>query len=351
MKNDRLIPGLILVLVGLVILFDNLGYISFYWEDLFHLWPLFIIVAGVSLVFAHSRSALATVVKVVVVLAAFMFVIFRYGEFGPGIHEHKGWGWNWHHHYDHDNNDSDTDNDNDDNDGTVRIGTTTDDSAGHKRIVKISGTHNFAVPYASDAKTAELNINGGMSSYTLNDTTNQLFVANTKEVWGHYALSHSNDNSNYVLNFEMNGKKDIDWHGGHDHNDGNEAVIKLNLNPIWNVNVETGAADVNFDLSRFKIQALKLNGGAAAFDVKLGEPLETTNVHVSTGAASVDLRIPKDAACKVNISGFLSSNNLEDAGFKKNGDGDYETPGFTAAKNKIYMNVSGGMASFDVHRY
>lgn len=342
MKNDRLIPGLILVLIGLVILFDNLGYISFYWMDIFHLWPLFIIVAGVSLVFAHSRSVLTTVIKVVVIVAAFLFVILRYGEFGPRARMHND--WVWHHRY----NDND-DNDNDDNDGTVPDdGDTTSD----KGVVKVGGTHNFSLPYTADAKTAELNINGGASSYTLNDTTSQLFRADTKEQWGRYEFSHHNEGQNYVLNFDLNGKQHMNfhWHGG-DHDNSNLAVLKLNPNPIWTVNVETGAAAVNFDLSKFKIKGLKLNGGAASFDVKLGQPLETTNVEVSTGAASVDIRIPNGVACKVNISGFLSSNNLEDAGFKKNNDGDYETPGYETAKNKIYMNVSGGMASFDVHRY
>ncbi len=345
MRNDRLIPGLILVLVGLIILFDNLGYIDFDWTAIWHLWPLFLIVAGVNLVFAHTKSAWASVLKILVVIGAFLFVMVRYGDFGPRIGIHNNMAW---HHRDHDNDDSD-DNDNDnDNNGTT---TDDDDTTGDKGIVKIAGTHNFSLPYAADAKTAELNINGGASTYTLSDTTNQLFAANTKEEWGHYELSHHNDGSNYVLNFEMNGKKGVhlDWHGDHDNS--NEAVLKLNPNPIWDVNIETGAADVTFDLSKFKIRGVKLNGGAAAFDVKLGEPLETTNVHVSTGAASVDIRIPKDAACKVNISGFLSSNNLEDIGFKKNGDGDYETPGFESAKNKIFMNVSGGMASFDVHKY
>jgi hypothetical protein len=345
MKNDRLIPGLILVLIGLVILFDNLGYIDFYWGDIFHLWPLFLIVAGVNLVFAHSRSALTTVVKVLVVVGAFLFVLVRYGSFGPRSGMHDSWGW---HHHDRDNgfwSDDDNNNSNDttDNDDS--------DTTGNNGVVKIESNHNFNLPYASDAKTAVLNISGGASSYTLNDTTNQLFIADTKERWGRYQFWHHNDGTNYVLNFEMNGKKGmhLNWHGNHDNS--NEAVIRLNPNPIWDVNVETGAAAINFDLSKFKVRALKLDGGAASFDVKLGEPLETTNVNVSTAAASVDIRIPKDAACKVNISGFLSSQNLEDAGLKKGNDGDYETPGFENAKNKLYMNVSGGMASFEVHRY
>src|ERR1700744_6302681 len=161
MKNDRLIPGLILVLVGLIILFDNLGYIDFDWSELWHLWPLFLIVAGVNLVFAHSRSPLTTVLKVVVVIGAFLFVIVRYGDFGPRTGMHNNFVW---HHRDQDNNDSDDDDNDNDNDGTMRE---SHDTTGDKGIVMPGGLRDFSFPYTADAKTAELNINGGASDYKI----------------------------------------------------------------------------------------------------------------------------------------------------------------------------------------
>src|SRR6201996_9326232 len=89
MRNDRLIPGMILVLVGLVILLDNLGYISFYWVDIWHLWPLFLIVAGVNPVFSTQPSAPYKVVKIVIGIGSFLIVIVPFGGFGPGFgHPH-----------------------------------------------------------------------------------------------------------------------------------------------------------------------------------------------------------------------------------------------------------------------
>jgi hypothetical protein len=281
-------------------------------------------------------------------LAAFLFVLARYGDFGPrsGIHNNF-FGW---HHRDRDHDDDWSD----DHDNSDTTNDDDNDTTGSKGVVKIESDHNFNLPYNADAKFAELNISGGASSYTLNDTTSQLFTAQTKEHWGRYVFwNHKDGANNYVLNFEMNGKKGVHfgWSDGHNNDNSDKADIKINPNPIWDVNVETGAAAVNFDLSKFKIRNVKLEGGAASFDVKLGQPLETTNVHVSSAAASVNISIPKGAACKVSMSGFLSSNNLKDAGFTDNGDGNYITPGFDAAKNKILMDVSGGMASFKVNRY
>ena len=350
MKSDRIIPGVILVLVGLVILFDNLGYIDFDWGYLWHLWPLFLIVGGINLVFAHTRSPLASVVKVAVVLFAFLFIIGRYGAFGPRFaFDHD---YNWHHH-DHYNDDSDHDDDNNDNSDNDKSNSDTtsdrdDDSTDSKGVVKIESDRSFNVPYTSDAKTAELNIDGGASKYSLSDTTNQLFVAKTEEHWGKYNFWHHNDGSNYVLNFEMK-DKNINWNGKHENS--NKAEFKLNPNPVWDININVGAASLNFDLSKFKVHALKIDGGAASFDVKLGEPLESTTIKVSSGAASNDISIPKDAACKIESSTIFASTNFEEVGFKKTDDGDYETPGFDKAKNKIFITLDGIAGSFDVHRY
>jgi hypothetical protein len=346
MKNDRIIPGVILVLVGLVILFDNLGYIDFDWGDLWHLWPLFLIVGGVNLVFAHTRSPLASVLKIVVVVLGFMFVLGRYGAFGPRFDMGHSYSW---HHRDRDNDDSDNDDsDHDNSDTTTSNDNDDNDTTDSKGVVKIESDHSFIAPYTNDAKTAELNINGGASEYTLSDTTNQLFAANTEEHWGKYDFWHHNDGSNYVVNFEMK-DKNIHWSGKHEHS--NKAVFKLNLNPIWDINIDAAATSVNFDLSKFKIHQLKIDGGAASFDVKLGEPLETTTIKVSSGAASNDISIPKDAACKIESSTIFASTNFEEEGLKKDGSGDYVTPGFANAKNKIYITLDGIAGSFDVHRY
>ena len=336
MKNDRLIPGLILVLIGAAFLLDNFGYIDFHWSNIIHLWPIFLIIGGVNLVFAHNRSPLATTLKIGVVILGFGLLLF--GNFGDR------WGWwpkysySWHDHRDHDNNDSDDDDD--DYDDTA--------STTAKGIVKVEGNSDFGMPYTADAKIAQLNISGSGTEYNLSDTTNQLFQANTKEHFGKYEFSHSNNGSTYVLNFDMKNKDghfNFDTHG----DNSNAATFKLNANPLWDIHVETGATDLKFNLTKFKVRTLKLSGGAAAFHVELGQPVENnTNIVVSAGMASVDITIPQTAACQIITSSALSSTNFD--GFNKTSDGNYETPGFENAKNKIIINMSGGMADFKVHR-
>jgi hypothetical protein len=62
MKNDKLIPGLVLVLIGAGILLANYGYLHFHWWNVFRLWPIFLVIGGINLVFAHNKSPSATAI-------------------------------------------------------------------------------------------------------------------------------------------------------------------------------------------------------------------------------------------------------------------------------------------------
>src|SRR5260221_12509241 len=182
MRNDKLIPGLVLVFIGAAFLLNNFGYIHFHWYNIFHLWPIFLVIAGVNLVFAHNKSPWATILKIAVVVFGLGLLVFcDFGDrcnFWPGRHMYY-------------NNDVDNNDNNDDSDST--------DSSNVKSV----GNGKFVEPYKADIKIARLNISGGGTSYTLNDTTNQLFSANTKDTYGRYDFSHSQDDSVYVLDFKM----------------------------------------------------------------------------------------------------------------------------------------------------
>src|ERR1700748_2579881 len=185
MRNDKLIPGMILVMIGAIFLLNNFGYINFHWSNIFHLWPIFLVIGGVNLVFANNRSPWATILKIGVVVAGFALLVF--GNFGDRYR------WWWPHStysYHHDDNDSDdngsnNDSDDDDNDD--------DDDNNSGKITKVEGNSTYNEPYNSSARIARLNISGGGSTYNLRDTTNQLFSANTKEFYGKYQYDHHSE--------------------------------------------------------------------------------------------------------------------------------------------------------------
>jgi Ca2+/Na+ antiporter len=324
MRNDKIIPGVVLIMIGAMFLLSNYGYISFHLMNLIYLLPVLIVIAGINLIFGHNRtSPWAVATKLAVVVAGFLLVI--YGNFAK---THNVWDNDYSYTFD---NDDDNDND------TTGV-----------NIVKVSGNSVFNEPFTTDTKVARLNISGGGTVYNLSDTTTQLFNASTKEFHGRYEFKKTKEDSVYTLDFKMKSHHGV--HMGWNKSDKtNSATFKLNPTPEWEINVKTGAAKLDFDLTKFKIRSLKLDGGAATFSVRLGQPLTITNVIVNAGMAETTINIPVTAACRITSDTGLASTHYE--GFTETKDHKYETPGFDAATNKIYIKMSGGMADFKVKRY
>jgi hypothetical protein len=325
MKNDKLVPGLILVLIGAAILLANFGYLQFHWYNIFRLWPIFLVIGGVNLVLAHNKSPWATILKISVVILGFGIILF--GNFGDG--RPFWWGNHWSYHNSYNNNDKD------DDDDDAMSGTTT---------AAVNGV--FSEPYATSAKTAQLNISGGATAYELHATTDQLFSASTGNMASRFLFSHEMDDSTYVVNFKMKDHGHFDF----DSDKNNKTEISLNSNPIWKIDVETGASSLDFDLSPYKVSELQLQGGAASFHVKMGMPVTgLTNIEVETGVSSVEIDIPQNAACQVETDSGLSDDHFE--GFNKTDDNNYETQGYGDAKNKYHIHIDGGLSGFTVKRY
>ena len=209
------------------------------------------------------------------------------------------------------------------------------------------GTSNtFTEPFTSNIIRAELNVNGGATSYKLTDTTSNLFDAEVKQNFGDYTLEKTSKDSIEILNFRMRDRKGK-WNM--DEMDGNDVRIKLNSQPLWDINVEMGAGETDFDLSSYKVQNLTLKGGAASFHVTLPEPVATTNVKVETGVAEVVIKVPEASACRITVDTGLSAKDF--SGFQKQADGSYQTAGYSASSKKIVINLKGGLSSFEVQRY
>jgi hypothetical protein len=324
MRNDKIIPGVVLILIGAMFLLSNYGYINFHLMNLIYLVPVLIVIAGINLIFGHNKtSPWAIGTKLLVVVAGFCLII--YGNFAKN-HDI----WNNGYSYTFDNND-------DDNDTTGA------------RIVKVSGNSVFNEPFTAETKVARLNISGGGTVYNLNDTTAQLFYASTQQFRGRYEFKKKLEDSVYTLDFKMRSHHGVHMGWDNKSEKTNSATFKLNPNPEWEIKVEAGAAKVDFDLTKFKIKSLKLDGGAATFNVKLGQPLAVTNVEVNAGMAEAIINIPATAACRITSDTGLASTHYE--GFTQTKDHKYETPGFDAATNKIYIKMSGAMADFKVKRY
>jgi len=324
MKNDRLFSGLVLVIIGTVFLLHNFHVIDFHWSNLFRLWPVFLVIGGINLLLANTRTAWATVLKVLVLIIGLGFVLFA------NIHRRDESGSRFSFNFKDDDRDDDMDTVF--NDGDI------------KSSKGISSIYQQA--YTPDVKRASLFVSGGATKFIINSTTDSLFKASTHETFGNYFLTMDKTDSVTALVFKM---KDHNNRFHWDSDRKNEARISLNTIPVWDIELKGGAAEMNFDLTPFKVRKLDISGGATSSTIKLVDNLPLTDVSVSTGASEVEISIPKNAACDIEVHSGLSSNDFE--GFTKINSNHYTTPGFDGAARKIHIRLKGGVSDFEVKRY
>lgn len=310
MKTDRIMWGIVLLFIGSVLLLENFNIINFYWRSIWRFWPIFLIIAGVNILFNKNKSQVGGIVSIAVLLFT-LVLLFVKGQQAPAQKD-KWIG--------------------------ARI---QDDINAEQRYEEL----NFAEPYHdSAAKRTVLNISGGGTSFELKGGTDSLITAYVQKKAGIFSLQNELKDSVNTLIFKMKGKSG--WSVG---DGGNDVELRLNKKPAWEIHMNMGAGEVDFDFSEYKVRSFSFDGGAAALDIKFSSLLPVTDVNIKTGVANVKLNVPTGAGCKIKTKTGLSAKDF--AGFNKLNDGTYETSGYNTSANKILINLDGGLSNFEVRRY
>jgi hypothetical protein len=312
MNKEKVTWGLTLFGIGLILLLNNLDVIDFQWRVIFRLWPLFIIIVGVNLLFSKSTFGKALSVLVTVLCIGLVLYV--------GINEKETRSW--------------------------RIGNfswSDEDIDRGGRYMK----NYLSADYDNPVKEAKLEIRGGLVEYEIEKPDpSYLFWSEVEGVLGGHNLEVHQTDSTARLLFSM---KDQNRKRNWSNNEHNEAKIRLHPDPVWNIEMKIGAGTADFDLRQYKVSRLEMNCGAASVEVKLGQPEGHSVVSVESGAASIEIDVPRDVACKIVTRSSLSSKSFK--GFEKQSDGSYTSPGYTEAENRYTINLQGGISSFQVKRY
>ncbi len=306
MSYRKIFWGLLLVMIGVLFILKNTGVLFFSWHTMWQLWPVILILWGISLIPVKDW------IKLVLSLLTVLVTFFAMQQYGPK--DKHNWNFEW------------NDRNNNDDEETVT-------------------TYNkvMSEDFDSLTKFANLKLNIGVGNFKIKDTTNLLIE-----------VKHDNDNANYSMTAKTEDSLsiiDLSLEKGEFNNGNirNNVVMKLNPNPIWDLDLNVGAAEVDFDLSGFKTRNLKIQGGASDIELKLGAALPLTEVKLEAGAASITIRVPESAGCEIISNTFMASKDF--SGFTKIGKQQYQTPNFATSTNKIKIDLQAGVASVNVERY
>lgn len=307
MSYKKIFWGIVLIMIGILFILKNAGIVFISWHMVWSLWPVLIILWGISVIPVNGWIKLAA--SLVVVVAGFLLV-----QRDPGNSDHFSWRFDRHNDWDNEWNDYDS----------------------------TSNQQSLSETYNDSIRFAKLNFEVAAGKFLIHDTTRLLIDLERKGSTGSYTMTSRDEDSIRILDLQF------EQHGNV-HNFKNDVDMKLNQNPVWDLDLDIGAASIDFDLSRFKVNKLKVDGGASSIYLKMGDLLPRSDVEVDAGASSIKIHVPKTSGCEVITNTFLSSRDLK--GFTKVENHRYQTPGFASSTKKIYISLEAGITSIDVTRY
>lgn len=305
MKQSNIFWGSVLIGIGSLLLLDRVGVLNFNWWQLLRLWPFLVILGGV--VVLPIKNGLKVMLALLTLAASVWVYSVRTEHFDFSRKHYNSWSF-----------------DQDEEDTLTGIG------------------QSFSEPFPEGIEKARLKMDAAAGNFALQGSTGELLYADSRGFESDFIFKvETADNQSKITIKQQSGVK-------MPFNNHNTFNMMLNTTPVWDFDFDIGGANFDFDLSNHKVEKLKIDGGAAAIDLKFGVLLSETSVIINTGASAVNISIPTNAGCRVEGSTVLSSRDIE--GFNRIDNGRYETPDFEKAQQKINIKVDAAVSSFKIVR-
>lgn len=305
MKFRNIFWGVVLIFAGVLFILQNLHIIHFDWQNLWRIWPVVLILWGVSILPAHNLIKLG--LTLLILAATVFFMVDNTHEY-----DKSDWATDWL------------------------------DEFEESEDMPID--QNFVIPYEDSSSVVILDMDLAAGAFYLNDITDDLMGFDKRGRALNYSYLVKRDDSITEIRIESeSGKVVVKRDSKH------TVDLSLNTYPVYEMNMDVGAAKLDFDLSPYKVGSLDLDGGAASFELRFGDAYPETHVNIDAGASSISLEIPESSGCDLKISSVLSGKTIN--GFNKVDHGHYRTDNFDASVNKIYIEVDAAVSSYTITRY
>lgn len=304
MKHQNIFWGVLLILLGTLFLFDRLGFFVFDWPMVRQLWPVLLILWGVSILPVKGFIKLI----LALLIAAISLVIYN--------HKAPDTRTSW-------------------NRIEFNRGKTESES---ERI-----SQSFNKEFEEGIKRARLKLDAGAGAFTLNSKTDELIIFDKSRspIKYEFRVSTYNDEAQIEINQVTRIQQGKSLR--------NTVDMHLHPLPIWDLEFNIGAGSFEFDFSKLKVERIELNGGAASIEYKLGKLHPETKVEIDAAASSIKLSIPKGTNTQLNSSSVLSSKSIP--GMERISRGIYRTQDHDAEAPLIQIELNTAVSSFTIDWY
>lgn len=301
-RDNGLVSGIILITIGIIALMATFFDFEIVWEELAKLWPVFIIIFGISILPLNKIMKSISVILLILISCVLYYNNVNDDEFSSG-------------------------------------------SFSYEMIDDDVDVQEFSEPYKTEVETAEVQISYGAGSLFLSPPVDYLVKATNASNYIVQDFSVAYEKNNAEIKFE--GSNNVNMND----NDfkSNNFNIALNENTIYDFEINLGACNMNFDFSKYKVSELDVNGGACNIDIKLGDLYGTTKVDLQTGMSDIKIGVPSGSGCRIECESVLSSKDFD--GFDKKSANVYETQNYISASKHINIKFEGAISDFEIYQY
>jgi hypothetical protein len=300
MNTKQIFWGVFLISIGFLVLLRNYLNLDFDLGDIWKLWPIVFIFIGINLMMKNAalKSIMSALTALVLAIALYASVAGVFGWIRDDVE------------FEFNNDDYDV--------------------------------SEYTAPFEKGIKNSRLWVEAGAGSFRIEDSTSELFHATVEGKRTNYSLTTETNENTSDLHFKMGSTKFF-------LKNKNRVELRLNTQPVWDLEFDIGAAAVDFDLTSYDIENLDIEMGAASLKLRLGSKNDESNVRIDAGASSIIIEVPEEAGCEINAEVSLSSSNF--SGFTKIRDNLYRTDNYDNSEKKIILDLKSGVSSINVSRY
>ena len=294
MGGKRIWRGVILILVGVLLLMGNLGFLSWdFWGVLFQIWPVILVALGLTMLLDNSRWAF---IGPLVLICAIVYV-----ALAPSVpffySHHMGMGrYSW------------------------------------------QQSSVYTRPWDASVKSGELQVELGVGEVTLYGSEQQLLSSDishhmhAKPAW---TLEQRGDRAVVRLRGSRT-------RGRFMGDGGYRGSIQLGSTIPWDGHLNVGVGSFNGDFRNVLLRKLDVEVGVGSIDITLPDKGIRGNVAIDGGVTSVNLRAPQSVGVRIRLANPVGIRNLEEAGLKKEGQY-WMSDNFDTASSAYDITISTGI--------
>ncbi|NMB12651.1 MAG: hypothetical protein GX977_10230 [Firmicutes bacterium] len=301
MKARQLWFGVVLILVGVLMLMSNLGYLRLdFWGALLQVWPVLLISLGLTMLLSRSRWVfLGPLVLIAAVL---------YAAINPtGLPFSVSW-------------------------SRPDMG-----RYGWQRSTA------FSRPWDASIDHGELQVELPAGTIHILGSGEHL-ISGRMSYQGSMPLWAFEQRANRAI-ARVSSPRTRSWFTG---NRGYRGSIAIGPMVPWDLQVQLGAGTLQGDFRNTLLQRMTVELGAGSLDLTLSDRGLRGEILIEGGASSVKLHIPRGVGVRIHITNPVGTNNFREAGLKRAGDywisEDYET---TSSAYDITVSVGVGKVQLD----